>query len=269
MPHPAVEAAETVFLVEERLFFREVSFHKQKLAFHRTTMEAYRDELETSGFIVNYVRSNEPLSDIRELLSVLAKAGVETVHMCDVVDDWLSRRIKSTAVSCGLSVEIHDSPGFLNKADEILGKLGSRKRYFQTDFYISERKSRGILLAPDGGPKTGKWSFDAENRKRVPKDLQIPAMKPLDRNKFASDAIASIESDFPANPGSLASFNWAVRRNEAQEVLKAFLAERYDRFGDYEDAIVCNQHYLFHSVLSPYINVGLLTPAERSEEHTF
>jgi len=262
MPNPAVAAAEIVYLVEEHLFFREVRFHKQKLAFHRATMRAYEEELGRSGRRVEYINSNDPRSDIRELLPLLADTGVEAIHICDVADDWLSRRIKSTAGSYSVSVEIHDSPGFLNKAEEILGKLGSRKRYFQTDFYISERKSRGILLAPDGGPKDGKWSFDAENRKRVPKGVQIPATKPPPQNKFASEAIASIESEFPENPGSLASFNWAVIRNEAQEMLKAFLAERFDLFGDYEDAIVRDEHYLFHSVLSPYINAGLLTPTE-------
>jgi deoxyribodipyrimidine photolyase-related protein len=262
LPNPAVAAADGVYLVEEHLFFREVGFHKQKLAFHRATMEAYRDELELSGYIVNHVRSNEPLSDIRELLPVLAKAGVETIHICDVADDWLSRRIAGSAEALGIAVDVHESPGFLNASEEIMRKLSSRKRYFQTDFYISERKSRGILLAPDGGPKDGKWSFDTENRKRVPKGLQIPAIKPPLRNKYTLEAIESIEREFPGNPGSIDSFNWAVTRTDAQEMLKAFLAERFELFGDYEDAIIRDEHFLFHSVLSPYLNVGLLTPAE-------
>ena len=262
LPNPAVAAADVVYLVEEPLFFREVCFHKQKLAFHRATMEAYRGELVTSGQSVSYVRSDDPLSDIRELLPVLAKAGIQAVHICDVADDWLSRRISRTAESLRISVGVHESPGFLNASDEMIRKLSSRKRYFQTDFYISERKSRGILLAPDGGPKDGKWSFDAENRKRVPKELHIPPIDTPPSNRHTEEAIDSISAEFPENPGSLDRFHWAVTRNEAKKLLKSFLNDRFEHFGDYEDAIVCDQHYLFHSVLSPYINAGLLTPAE-------
>ncbi|HMS09787.1 MAG TPA: cryptochrome/photolyase family protein, partial [Pyrinomonadaceae bacterium] len=261
-PNPAAAAAEIVYLVEEHLFFREVAFHKQKLAFHRATMRAYEEELGRSGYRVEYIQSDDPRSDIRELLPKLADTGLETVHICDVADDWLLRRINNTAEKRGLSIEFHDSPGFLNTAEEILGKLGRRKRYFQTDFYISERRSRGILLAADGGPKDGKWSFDAENRKRVPKGLHIPPIETPASNRQAQEAIDSISDEFPENPGSLDPFHWAITRNEAKKLLESFLNNRFELFGDYEDAIARDEQHLFHSVLSPYLNAGLLTPGE-------
>ena len=261
-PNPAAAAAEIVYLVEDHLFFREVAFHKQKLAFHRATMRGYEEELGRSGYRVEYIQSDDPRSDIRELLPKLADTGLETIHICDVADDWLLRRINNTAEKRGLSIEFHDSPGFLNTAEEILGKLGRRKRYFQTDFYISERRSRGILLAADGGPKDGKWSFDAENRKRVPKGLHIPPIETPASNRQAQEAIDSISDEFPENPGSLDPFHWAITRNEAKKLLESFLNNRFELFGDYEDAIARDEQHLFHSVLSPYLNAGLLTPGE-------
>ncbi len=262
LPNPAVESAETAYLVEEQLFFREVSFHKQKLAFHRASMAAYQDELEGSGHTVEYVRSGDSIADVRALIPHLAEAGVEEIRICEVADDWLSRRIRAAAVDCGIEVVVHNSPGFLNSAGEILTKFKSRKRYFQTDFYIAERKSRRIMLAADGEPHGGKWSFDQDNRKRVPAGLSIPKVRAPDHSQYLKDAISSVKDDFPDNPGELGPFNWAVTRVDARKMLEQFLRERFEVFGDYEDAIVRDEKYLFHSVLSPYLNAGLLTPNE-------
>ncbi|MBK9165493.1 MAG: cryptochrome/photolyase family protein [Acidobacteria bacterium] len=262
LPNPAVDAADGVYLVEEQLFFREVSFHKQKLAFHRATMAAYQNELEGLGYTVEYVRSGDSIADVRALIPHLAEVGIQAIHICEVADDWLARRIDTAAKACGIEVVSHRSPGFLNSAGEIVTKLKSRKRYFQTDFYIAERKSRRIMVAADGEPHGGKWSFDQDNRKRVPAGLSIPKVWVPGRSKYLEDAISSVEDDFLGNPGELGSFNWAVTRADARKMPEQFLLERFEVFGDYEDAIVRDEKYLFHSVLSPYLNTGLLTPDE-------
>ncbi|MEJ2594800.1 MAG: cryptochrome/photolyase family protein, partial [bacterium] len=158
-----------VYLVEEYLFFRQYSFHKQKIAFHRASMKAYENFLAAKGYKVEYVESGSELSDIRKLIPEIAGRNAEELLYIDPVDDWLEKRLKRSADEVRIRLRRLKSPMFLNSEAELDDFFKTKqKKFLHAQFYRKERLKRNILLKADGSPIGGKWSFDAENRKRYP-----------------------------------------------------------------------------------------------------
>lgn len=260
-PHPSLSPDRPVFLVEEWLFFTQYHFHKTKLVFHRATMREYKNHLLQLGYEVHYIECTHVHHDIRQLIPHLAKLGFSTLHFSDVTDNWLDKRIRETALQCQMEVEVTDSPLFLNSREELRQYHKRSKRFFQTDFYTWQRKYRHILIEADGKPIGGKWSFDADNRQRYPAKSKPPQLKFKTPNSFDLEATTYIQTHFPNNPGET-SFYYPSTREEALHWMDDFFTTRFRDFGPYEDAIVSNETFLHHSVLSPLINIGLLSPQE-------
>jgi deoxyribodipyrimidine photolyase-related protein len=259
--NPALMPGSPVFLVEEQLFFRQYRFHKQKIRFHRASMKFYEAFLLEAGFEVVYIESGDPLSDVRTLIASLESDGYDRFRVCDVVDDWLAGRIRGSITAA--AIEDFESPAFLNDRNEVREYFGRRKRYFQTDFYTLQRKKLGILLNPDFTPVGGKWSFDAENRKRYPKGKTPPKVDFPASDALDSEACDYVSRHFADNYGELSeSFRYPATFDAAESWFTCFLETRFAEFGGYEDAIVAREHILNHSLLSPLLNSGLLTPAE-------
>jgi deoxyribodipyrimidine photolyase-related protein len=126
-----LDKSQPVFLIEEFLFFRQYSFHQQKIAFHRATMKFYENELKKAGFEVEYIESSSKYSDIRNLIQKLEKESFETIKTTDVCDNWLEKRLKETK----LALEILDSPLFINTKEDLKDYFEGKKAYHQTDFY--------------------------------------------------------------------------------------------------------------------------------------
>ncbi len=259
--HPALAKNRTVYLVEEALFFRQYKFHKQKLLLHRASMKFYQSFLKKKNHKVVYIESGDKLSDIRNLIPNIKENGVNEILLVEVVDNWLEKRINDTADSCGIKIQRYNSPMFLNSKDEITEYFKGKKKYSQTDFYTKQRKKLGILLDDTGSPVGGKWTYDSENRLKYPRDKKPPAISFPRVNKFYREALAYVEKHFPDNYGSInEKLIYPVTFNESKKWLKHFLDIRFKEFGPYEDAIVSNENILHHSLLSPLMNAGLLTP---------
>jgi deoxyribodipyrimidine photolyase-related protein len=248
------QEADVFYLVESDLFFHQYAFHKQKLLFHRASMRAFADRLRGAGKTVTHIDAQDPRAS--EVALVSAIKGEITLF--DPNDYLLERRLRTSG-----NIKLLTSPNFLNTDTEL---LGNRKPFFQTAFYTQQRKDRGILLEADGKPLGGQWTYDTENRKKIPKNTFIPAPFPTVSNEYISEAINYVAKHFPNNPGSsdmpFSEAYYPVTHVEAQAALKLFLKERIHLFGDYEDAIKAQEKTLFHSILSPLINVGLLNPAD-------
>ncbi|HEU4606913.1 MAG TPA: cryptochrome/photolyase family protein [Chitinophagaceae bacterium] len=251
-----------VFLIEEDLFFTLYRFHCQKLMMQRAAMRFYADWLKGHSYQVHYVESGSDESDIRKLLPSIARKGVRELHFSDPCDDWLMKRISKGCMQHGITFKCYPSPGFLNSAEALSPYLDGRTKYFQTEFYIWQRKQRKLLLS-NGKPLGGQWSYDAENRKKLPKGLSLPGLSLLRENAYQKEARIYIASKFKDNPGDTAySGMWVCDFESANRCLQDFVQNRLTFFGPYEDAISKNESVLFHSLLSPLINIGLLTPAE-------
>jgi deoxyribodipyrimidine photolyase-related protein len=134
------------------------------------------------------------------------------------------------------------------------------------DYYQHQRKRLGILLEDDGeSPVGGKWSFDEENRKKVPKKLlkQLPQLPRPVQGEAVEEARKYVEKHFADNYGQTDAFFYPTTHQAARAWLDDFLAQRFAQFGPYEDAIVEGESLLYHSLLTPMLNIGLLQPAGR------
>ncbi|MBN8680610.1 MAG: cryptochrome/photolyase family protein [Chitinophagales bacterium] len=258
-----LEQADEVHLVEEYLYFNQYAFHKQKLALHRASMQYYRHYLDQCGLAVRYTEAIQPACDVRKLIAQLAEEGATRLCFYDVCDNWLEKRILQSCQSFGITCQELPTPLFLNTKNDLEAYFGSRKKYFQTDFYIQQRKKRNILLDEQGKPVGEKWSHDTENREKYPKDKQPPWVYFPALNSFMTEAIAYVEQHYGQNHGQISTtFIYPSTHAESEVWLQQFLETRFQEFGVYEDAMVDGSAVLHHSVLSPLLNIGLLLPGQ-------
>ncbi|WP_299365519.1 cryptochrome/photolyase family protein [Winogradskyella sp.] len=262
---PILELDCDIYLVEEFLFFRHYKFHKQKIAFHRATMKAYEDYLKSKGKQVNYIEATSGLCDVRTLIPSLVADGLKRLHIIDPTDNWLQKHINS--VSKYITVTWYENPLFINSKDELKSFFKpSKKKFFQTAFYKQQRKDRDILMS-SGEPVGGKWTYDTDNRKKYPKGKMPPSIQFPDRTNYHIEAEDYVNLNFDNHYGKLSDFTiYPIDFDASESWLQEFLEIRFHEFGIYEDAIVKEEHFLNHSLLSSLINVGLLNPSEVIEK---
>jgi deoxyribodipyrimidine photolyase-related protein len=251
----------TIYLVEERLFFNQYNFHKSKLIFHRASMKFYEAYLLSLKINVVYIDAHNDLSDIRKLIPFLKSEGHLEFEYVDTTDNWLEKRIAQTCSTENIVCNRNTTPLFLNTSNDNFEFFKNRKRMFQTDFYKHQRISRNVLIENGKDPVGGKWTFDDENRLKYPKGKTPPKIEALKENAFYSEAVGYINQHFPDNYGAVnPKLIYPTTFEESKSWLVDFLENRFLEFGAYEDAIVVNEIILHHSVLTPMLNVGLLTP---------
>ena len=266
--HPAIITDRPVLLVEEWLYFNQYNFNKKKLVLHRASMQFYKEYLHEKDVRVTYVEARDERGNISNLIQWLATQNFTAIHYVDTVDNWLEKRLKEAVDNHSLKAYKYACPNFINQMSEVNAFFNNRKTYFQTDFYKWQRRQRNILLQANGEPEGGKWSFDEENRKPVKKGTYIPLPGLPNENKYVREAWQYVQQHYPTNYGSELALNgistgfYATTFTEAEDWLDEFLNTRFENFGVYEDAIVAEQHYLFHSVLTPMLNIGLLLPLQ-------
>ena len=262
---PLFEVNAPFYIIEEFLFFKQYPFHKQKIAFHRATMKRYADFLRNEKKMeVHYIESTQSISDIRLLIPELKCQGVEKINYIDPVDNWLQKRLMKGCLEGNILTTVFDSPLFLNSKQDLASFFRSdKKKYHQTTFYTEQRKKRNILMESDGKPVGGKWTFDTENRKKYPaKKLPPPIQYPA-LDLYYEEAKAYVALHFPKHLGSITDYSLYPTSFEAtKDWLNQFFEQRFIEFGIYEDAIVAENSILNHSVLTPMLNVGLITPKE-------
>jgi deoxyribodipyrimidine photolyase-related protein len=256
-----ISTCEIIYLVEEWLFFRQFNFHKQKIAFHRASMKFYENHLQSKKIKVVYIDASEEFADVRKLIPHLKAKGVRTIEYIDSTDYWLEERIKNVSETQKMGTIKHPTPQFLNTSEEISEYFSTKKRMFQTDFYKHQRISKNILMEANQKPMGGKWTFDDENRLKYPKGKTPPKVGFLKPNTFYKEACKYTQKHFANNYGQLnLDFIYPTTFTESKKWLQEFFISRFSEFGAYEDALVVNENILHHSVLTPMLNSGLLTP---------
>ena len=269
--HPALDGVERVVMVEDTLYFGDPSypmrFHKQRLWLHRASMQHYRARLERAGHAVDYVEYENARRTLHRLFERLRGEGVSRLAWCDPTDFILEKRVRDYAADLGLDLETLDNPDFINTRRLNEEYDEGHRRWFMADFYKWQRKRLDVMMeGPKGArePRGGQWSFDRDNRKPVPKSKldDLPRLEPLNAGPVEQEARDYVERRFPRNYGSLATLWYPTTHEDASRHLDTFLHQRLELFGDYEDAIVEGEHWLWHGVLTPMLNTGLLTPRE-------
>jgi deoxyribodipyrimidine photolyase-related protein len=248
----------TFVLVEHDLLFRQYRFHAQKLVLHRASMRRFADRLREAGHDVETVETDGRTTSAAALDRVLARLRPTEVVAHDVVDDWLERDLARFVT------EWRPTPNFLTTRDELREFFGDGRgrRSRMQHFYAWQRRRLDVLVDASGEPVGGRWSFDEENRKKLPRGHPVPAVTWPERDEHVDDAVAWVKRAFPDAPGDADAFAWPTSHAEAEVMLEDFLTERFDQFGPYEDAVSAEHPFLFHSVMTPSLNIGLLSPAQ-------
>ena len=258
--------ADLVLLVEDPLFFGTdasypVSMHRHKLILHRSSMRHYRATLQQAGIEVELVELSA-MSTSSDAVGRSVSRGARRLLVLDPCDDVLQRRLSSACQEWGVPLEVLDSPGFLLTRADVAEQFPAESHPRMASFYRRQRTRWDILLTPEGGPVGGKWSYDADNRKKLPRNHAVPDPWQPDETAEVARARNWVASEFPGNPGSDASFHWPVTHRDARRWLDDFLENRLDEFGPYEDALDSESMLVFHSGISVPLNLGLLTPGE-------
>ena len=267
---PAISIDKKIFIISDPLFFKDkrypVSFHKSKILFHLLSINSYNKELLEKGYDSQLIDSDQlKLIDYFEM--IIKDNDISEVHYCDPVDYVLNERLNNTCKKMNVNKRVYDSPGFLLDEAIIIDEFSNKKSHFMASFYKKQRKRFNILMNEDGTPYGGKWSFDHENRKRLPKNIGIPMLKQFSYDSILYNKMKNrVIDNFPNNPGEMSSFNYPVTRKQAMEAFEDFLHNRLENFGAYEDAIAKNETFLFHSVITPCLNIGLITPKQVIDE---
>lgn len=256
--HPALSVTKDVYLVEDGRFFTDFKFHKKKLLFHKASILAYKKEMVSSGYRITHVKQGT--TDTKTYLTeLMSKKALEDIYVIDPSDQKLMWNLNRMCRQHQKRLHIFESPAFLTPNKVLDDFFYTRKNFSMASFYIQQRKRLDILIR-SGKPVGGKWSFDPENRKKLPRGLYIP--EPKTPETPPKSLASEISKDYKGNPGIVDELIFPVTRCDARQWLKDFIENRLKYFGDYEDSISTQSVFVFHSVLSPLLNTGLLTPKE-------
>ncbi len=238
--------------------------HQQKIVLFLAAMRTYADELREAGYRVHYelLDTEDARSYEDKLLDALQSDGTKEIVHFEIEDKAMETRVIAFAEAHGIDRKELQSPMFTCSRDEFREFCAGQSRLRMADFYKWQRRRLKVLVDDTGEPAGGKWSFDAENRRKLPNDVTPPRMPWLEPSGHAADVIELVEQTFADHPGRASEFCWPTSRREAQGWLDDFVANRLERFGPYEDAMTTRSRTLFHSVLSPCMNLGLLLPDE-------
>ncbi len=252
------------FMAEDRELCTHFRYHKHKLVFFLASMRHFRDEEQARGLSIDYSQLDDPAAELPflERLEIWLKAQRASALTCYEVDDrFFAERLRALCAKLQVALTELPSPKFLTSRPEFKTHLARVKKPFMKTFYEERRRHSKLLMDEKGKPIGGKYSFDADNRKRLPKGTTPPPVPRLSPSGHVTDVAALVERLFPDHPGDTKNFWPAVTRADAKKLAGDFFQHRLALFGDYEDALDPNSDFLFHSVLSPYMNIGFLPPA--------
>ena len=252
-----------VFMCESDDLCTHFKYHQSKIIFFLTAMRTYKDELASQGVNCWYHELSPSKSQVFEdVLDAFCKEhSVETIHMIEIEDHFFEKSMRQFCKKRKIQIHFYDSPLFLNTREEFSTYLQGSKKPFQKTFYEQQRKKRAILMQDDK-PEGGQFSFDEENRKKTPKKIDFPEFKLGTSSKHLEPVSTLVRQKFSDHIGAEGELWFPCSRDEVSQWCDHFIATRLTLFGDYEDAIDTRSDFLFHSVLSPFINVGLISPKD-------
>lgn len=256
-----------VFMREDRELCTYYRFHKHKIVFFLAAMREYAQELRKAGIDVHYEELDQSgLSYEGAFLDFLEATSAERVFHYEIEDKFFEQRISRTLSERKTKAVSWRSPMFLTSREQFSSYASKTKKPFMRTFYEAQRKRLKVLVDSDGQPVGGRWSFDEDNRLALPDDLSPPALPSVRATAIVKYVAKVCEERFPDHPGDANTFWLPVDRAGARDWLQHFLKERLANFGPYEDALSPKSTFIFHSVLTPFLNVGLLTPEDVVKE---
>jgi deoxyribodipyrimidine photolyase-related protein len=241
-----------------------VKHHKKKIAFVFSAMRHFAAELSGQGLNVRYVKYDDPNNTgslFGEVARIISKNAISEVVLTAPGEYRLQTEMAGWSAKLGLPVTIKDDDRFLCTPAEFADWAEGRKQLRMEYFYREMRRKYSVLMDHDG-PIGGQWNYDSENRKPPKSGLDVPDTYRAEPDDITQEVIALVEAHFPDHFGDLLPFHFAVTRDQALAALDQFIAKRLSLFGDYQDAMIQNEPWMYHSHIGFYLNCGLLTPLE-------
>lgn len=259
----AADPARTIVLMcevwEEATYVRH---HKKKIAFLFAAMRHFAVELRAAGWSVDYRTLDE--TGVGACFTSEVEAAVSRHKPSRIVltspGEWrILDTMRRWTEALDLPVDILDDDRFICSTTEFATWAHDRKQLRMEYFYREMRRKTGLLMDRDR-PIGGQWNFDHDNRKPAKADLFMPQPNRVAPDQITRDVLALVARRFDNHFGDLTPFWFAVTRADAELALAHFINTALPRFGDFQDAMLEGEAFLYHSVLSIYINAGLLDP---------
>lgn len=267
----AARERDIVLMAEVAEETRYAPHHKQKVAFILAAMRHFAQDLRARDFKVDYIFLDDPAntgSFTAEVARAIARHRPDRI-VATWPGEWrILEMMRAWPQQFAIPVEIREDDRFMCAREDFRRWARDRKNLRMEFFYRDMRRKSGILM--DGGePVGGQWNFDAQNRRALPQDHVAPARLRFDPDPQTQAVIDLVGRRCADHFGSLEEFGWPVTRAQALQSLDHFIASALPLFGDYQDAMRTGESFLYHSMLSAALNIGLLTPMEvcrRAEE---
>ena len=251
------------FMAEDYQLCTYEKHHKHKILLFLSAMRSHADKLKKNKFKIEYSSIQDKsfkIDYIEKLKKILKSKKISEVSSFEIEDKFFEKKIYQFLKKEKITWNIIQTPMFLNSRDDFKKYLSKSKKPFMAVFYKETRRELNILMKKDGNPEGGKWSFDEENRNKLPKNITIPKFPKINETSHTKKLKPIIKKIFKDHPGRVEDFWFATEYSDVIKLLNFFIKEKSNLFGDYEDAVDQKNNILFHSALSPYINLGLITP---------
>ena len=245
-----------VILIESSNYVKQRPYHQQKLVLVWSAMRHFAAQLAEDGWQVTYSIAEDFITPLTEWIKQHQITELQITEPCD-------RPFAKFMQNLGLDCAINLLPDnhFLWSKTEFQTWAKSRQRLLMEDFYREGRKRFNILMEGKK-PIGGKWNYDKQNRQPPQKNLQTPEPLKFQPDTITQEVIDWVKEQKFSTYGKIEPFNWGVTRQQAQEVLIHFINQCLPNFGTYQDAMVTGEYTMWHSLISPYLNLGLLYPKE-------
>ncbi len=257
-------ASDVVLMAEVRDECTYVRHHVQKIVLVLSAMRHFAAELRAQGARVEYVTLDDPANthSLRgEMLRAVARLAPARMVVVEAGEWRLAEDMRHWHDVAGIEVEILDDLRFFCRRRDFFAWAHGRGQLRMEFFYRDMRRQTGLLM--DGGaPVGGKWNYDPENRKALPRQVAVPEAPRFAPDESTREVMALAAREFGEHFGEMAPFAWPVTAADAQMALRAFVRERLPHFGDWQDAMKTGEFALFHALISTSLNCGLLQARE-------
>lgn len=261
----AVQTDSIVLMAEVHDEATYVRHHKKKIALVFSAMRHFADDLRRKGWTVDYVVLDHPDNTgslAAEVMRACQRWSAGRVVIVEPGEWRLIDDVRTWSDRLGIPVNVLEDDRFVVTHARFDSWADGRKQLRMEYFYREIRRETGLLMTEGGAPEGGRWNFDAENRKPVAADMFVPQPPRFQPDDMTQRVLNLVETRFPNHFGDLTPFWFAVTSEQAEEALAAFIEHALPHFGDFQDAMLHGQRFLYHSVLSLALNIGLLNPLE-------
>ena len=241
-----------------------VKHHKKKIAFIFSAMRHFASELSQRGYHVEYTKLNDPKNSgsfSGEIKRILDRYDIERIIVTHPGEYRVLHEIQKWSSDFGVHVDIRTDDRFLCSPVEF-SEWAQQRKQLRMEYFYREMRVKYDILMQNGQPVGGQWNYDIDNRKPPKHTCDVPPPFCAQIDDVTRDVMQLVAEQFADHFGSLDPFYFAVDRDGALQALKMFIAQRLSLFGDYQDAMIQNEPWMFHSHLSFYLNCGLLLPLE-------